>query len=102
MDKSRAFLEQNYPTLYLHGKNESADDDETAAKVRIQSSRERDDKSRTEKNEGGWMCKIVGIQLFDGLTITHTIAVQYRQFSRTQGMFQVSNPSCRYEQSMPL
>lgn len=51
-------MERNYPTIYLYG-NESADGDEQAAKVRIAFSRERDDKSRAERQEGEWTCIIV-------------------------------------------
>ena len=58
LEKSKAFVELNYPTIYLYG-NESADGDEQAAKVRIAFSRERDDRNRAEKQEGEWTCKIV-------------------------------------------
>lgn len=58
LEKSKAFVERNYPTIYLYG-NESADGDEQAAKVRIAFSRERDDRNRAEKQEGEWTCKIV-------------------------------------------
>lgn len=53
-----AFIERNYPTIYLYG-NGSALSDEQAAKVRVAFSRERDDRSRGEKAEGEWTCKIV-------------------------------------------
>lgn len=58
LEKSKAFVERNYPTIYLYG-NESADGDDQAAKVRIAFSRERDDRNRAEKPEGEWTCKIV-------------------------------------------
>ena len=51
-------MERNYPTISLYGNN-SADGDASAAKVRIAFSRERDDRSRGEKAEGEWTCKIV-------------------------------------------
>ena len=55
---SKAFVERNYPMIYLYG-NGSSDNDDQAAKVRIAYSRERDDRSRGEKAEGEWTCKIV-------------------------------------------
>jgi len=58
LEKSRAFLERNYPTVYLYGTG-SADGDDQVAKVRVAFSRERDDRSRAEKAEGEWACKIV-------------------------------------------
>ena len=51
-------MERNFPTIYLYGSS-SADGDNEAAKVRIAFSRERDDRSRGEKAEGEWTCKIV-------------------------------------------
>ena len=44
--------------IYLYG-NGTSDNDDQAAKVRIAYSRERDDRSRGEKAEGEWICKIV-------------------------------------------
>ena len=44
--------------IYLFG-NGSSNNDDQAAKVRIAYSRERDDRSRNEKAEGEWTCKIV-------------------------------------------
>ena len=44
--------------IYLYGDGTSNSDDQ-AAKVRIAYSRERDDRSRGEKAEGEWTCKIV-------------------------------------------
>ena len=44
--------------IYLYG-NGSSDNDDQAAKVRIAFSRERDDRSRGEKADGEWTCKIV-------------------------------------------
>ena len=58
LDRAKAFMEHNYPTISLYG-NSSADGDESAAKIRIAFSRERDDRSRGEKTEGEWVCKIV-------------------------------------------
>lgn len=58
LEDSKAFVERNYPMIYLYG-NGSSDNDDQAAKVRIAYSRERDDRSRGEKAEGEWTCKIV-------------------------------------------
>lgn len=58
IDKAKAFVERNHPMIYLYG-NGSTDGDDSAAKVRIAFSRERDDRSRGEKTEGEWVCKIV-------------------------------------------
>ena len=58
VEKSRAFLERNYPIIHLYGKG-SADGDDQAAKVRVAFSRERDDRGRADKAEGEWACKIV-------------------------------------------
>lgn len=58
LEDSKAFVERNYPMIYLYG-NGSSDNDDQAAKVRIAYSRERDDRSRGEKAEGEWACKIV-------------------------------------------
>lgn len=44
--------------IYLYCNN-SEDNDDQAAKVRIAFSRERDDRNRGEKTEGEWTCKIV-------------------------------------------
>ena len=58
IEKSRAFLERNYPIIQLYGKG-STDGDDQAAKVRVAFSRERDDRGRADKAEGEWACKIV-------------------------------------------
>ena len=52
-------MERNFPMIYLYGPG-SADGDNEAAKVRVAFSRERDDRSRGDKAEGEWTCKIVG------------------------------------------
>lgn len=57
VEASKSFLEHNYPSIYLYGK-ESADSDNQAAKVRVAFSRERVDIPRGDK-EGEWACKIV-------------------------------------------
>lgn len=57
IETSKKFLERNYPSIYLYGK-ESANNDNQAAKVRIAFSRERYDLPRGDK-EGEWTCKIV-------------------------------------------
>jgi len=58
IEESKSFVERNYPIIHLHGNNTSDNDDE-AAKVRIAFSRERDDRARGEKADGEWTCKIV-------------------------------------------
>ena len=62
LDKAKAFVERSHPMIYLYG-NSSTDGDDSAAKVRIAFSRERDDRSRGEKTEGEWVCKIVSSQV---------------------------------------
>ena len=57
IDLAKAFLERNFPSIYLYGRD-SADNDSQAAKVRIDFSRERDERPRGDK-EGEWTCKIV-------------------------------------------
>lgn len=53
LEESKAFVERNYPIIYL------SDNDDQTAKVRIAYSRERDDRTRGEKADGEWTCKIV-------------------------------------------
>ncbi|KAL8796890.1 MAG: hypothetical protein Q9195_000973 [Heterodermia aff. obscurata] len=57
LEKAKAFVERNYPMIYLYG-NGASDDDEQAAKVRIAFSREREDRGRGDKGDGEWTCKI--------------------------------------------
>ncbi|KAI4272665.1 MAG: hypothetical protein LQ337_005148 [Flavoplaca oasis] len=64
IDLSKAFLERNYPSIYLYGRD-SADNDSQAAKVRIDFSRERDERPRGDK-EGEWTCKICTCINFPG------------------------------------
>ena len=66
MQASRAFVERNYPTIYLYGKG-SSDNDGEAAKVRIAYSREREDRNRVDKAEGEWTCQIVCVQRIKNL-----------------------------------
>ena len=58
LEESKAFVERNYPKIYLCGNSPTDNDDETA-KVRIAYSRERDDRPRADKADGEWICKIV-------------------------------------------
>ena len=60
LENSKAFVERNYPMIYLYGKC-SADNGDQGAKVRIAFSREREDRNRGEKAEGEWTCKIVSL-----------------------------------------
>ncbi|KAJ5428421.1 hypothetical protein N7445_009875 [Penicillium cf. griseofulvum] len=50
IDASRAFIERNYPSIYFYGPNESA------TKVRIAYSREREDRGRA-KGASDWDCR---------------------------------------------
>lgn len=61
MQGSKAFVERNYPTIYLYG-NGSTDNDDEAVKVRIAYSREREDRGRVDKPEGEWTCKLVRVE----------------------------------------
>lgn len=63
LEKSKAFVESNYPMIYLN-ENGSTDSDDQAAKIRIAFSRERDDRNRGEKADGEWTCKIVSAKAF--------------------------------------
>ena len=58
LEESKAFVERNYPKIYLYSNSPTDNDDETA-KVRIAYSRERDDRPRADKTDGEWTCKIV-------------------------------------------
>lgn len=61
LEKSKTFVESNYPMIYLNG-NGLTDSDDQAAKIRIAYSRERDDRNRGEKADGEWVCKNVSTQ----------------------------------------
>ncbi|RAL02837.1 putative G-patch domain protein [Aspergillus ibericus CBS 121593] len=54
---SRAFLERNFPTIYLHGPSAQND---RGTKVRIAYSREREDRARA-RAEADWNCVMCGI-----------------------------------------
>ncbi|KAI4087581.1 MAG: hypothetical protein LQ339_008869 [Xanthoria mediterranea] len=64
IESAKTFIERNYPSIYLYGK-ESADNDGQAAKVRIDFSRERDERPRGDR-EGEWTCKICTFVNFPG------------------------------------
>ncbi|CAD6588006.1 MAG: hypothetical protein ASARMPRED_003374 [Alectoria sarmentosa] len=70
VEDSKAFVERNYPMIYLYG-NGSSENDDQAAKVRIAYSRERDERSRGEKADGEWTCKICTFVNFPGRTKCH-------------------------------
>lgn len=57
IDYSRAFLEPNFPSIFLYGPNPV---NERGTRVRIAYSREREDRART-KAEGDWVCKVVSL-----------------------------------------
>ncbi|KAJ9310369.1 hypothetical protein DTO217A2_148 [Paecilomyces variotii] len=58
VDDSRAFLERNFPAIYLYGPNPDADGRGT--RVRIAYSREREDRNRG-RAEGDWLCNMCAI-----------------------------------------
>ena len=58
LDKSKVFMENNYPMIYLYG-NDSTEGDSQPAKVKIAFSRAREDRIRNERSEDEWVCKIV-------------------------------------------
>ncbi|KAL2008987.1 hypothetical protein VTN00DRAFT_7181 [Thermoascus crustaceus] len=58
LEDSRAFVERNFPAIYLYGPNSGGDD--RGAKVRIAFSREREDRNRA-RAEGDWTCKLCAI-----------------------------------------
>lgn len=58
LEDSRAFVERNFPAIYLYGPNSS--DGDRGAKVRIAYSREREDRARA-RAEGDWTCKMVSL-----------------------------------------
>ncbi|KAA8645843.1 putative G-patch domain protein [Aspergillus tanneri] len=58
INSSRAFVERNFPTIYLYGP--SAGPGSRGTKVRIAYSREREDRARA-RAEGDWSCKMCSI-----------------------------------------
>ncbi|KAL6713446.1 hypothetical protein ACLMJK_008911 [Lecanora helva] len=70
LEGSKAFVERNYPTIYLYG-NSTSNNDDQAAKVRIAFSRERDDRPRNDKSDGEWTCKICTFINFPGRVKCH-------------------------------
>ena len=84
LEDSKAFVERNYPIIYL------SDNDDQAAKVRIAYSRERDDRSRGEKADGEWTCKIVRhIQAKHAHGITKTYSAHLSTFPAEQNVIDV-------------
>lgn len=55
LNQSRAFVERNFPNIYLHGPNPHND---RGTKVRIAYSREREDRARA-RAEADWTCMMV-------------------------------------------
>lgn len=73
LNYSRAFMDQNFPTIYLYGP--SAGPNDRGTKVRIAFSREREDRVRA-RAEGDWTCKMVGIVsiiLAEQILTEHTV-----------------------------
>ena len=94
VEKSKAFLERNYPIIYLYGKG-SEDGDQEAAKVRLAFSRERDDRSRPEKAEGEWTCRIVSFRFHDGCIprmITRSLKCNFDNFAGRKMCFKCHAP----------
>ena len=86
LDEAKAFVERNYPMIYLYGNN-LADGDDSVAKVRIAFSRERDDRSRGERPEGEWICKIVSKPYINHpMSLTKVRTVYLFQFRHTREM----------------
>ena len=61
LEKAKAFVELNYPTLHLG--EDSSDGDGQAVKIRIQYSRERGDRSRSDLTDNEWVCKNVSLAI---------------------------------------
>ena len=80
LEESKAFVERNYPMIYLYG-NSSTDNDDQAAKVRIAYSRERDERPRGDKVDGEWTCKIVRYHWLSHRGIAKHRTVHIRQLS---------------------
>lgn len=90
LEESKAFVERNYPKIYLYGNSPTDNDDETA-KVRIAYSRERDDRPRADKAEGEWICKIVRLWPRNFVwRLSNSLKVHIRQLSRSHKVFQMS------------
>lgn len=90
LQDSRAFVERNYPMIYLYGSN-SAENNGEAAKVRIAFSRERDERHLSERAEGEWTCKIVS-QLTTALRDPAYMRTVYScQLCRSREMFPLPN-----------
>ncbi|KAL9607119.1 MAG: hypothetical protein Q9167_007937, partial [Letrouitia subvulpina] len=70
--RSKDFVESNYPAIFLRSKKGS-DNENAAVEVRIAFSRERDDRSRGEK-DGQWTCKVCNYLNFSGRTKCHQCA----------------------------
>lgn len=98
LEDSKAFVERNYPMIYLYG-NGSSDNDDQAAKVRILYSRERDDRSRGEKAEGEWTCKIVRYTRARLVHGSLRPTVYICQLSGPNEMSQMPDTTDRYVQS---
>ncbi|KAI9829177.1 MAG: hypothetical protein M1826_005772 [Phylliscum demangeonii] len=67
IDAARAFLEPNYPAIYLYGNAPTASNGSSrsqAVKVRVSFCRERDDKERVGKPEDEWACHVCSFPNF--------------------------------------
>lgn len=86
IEASRAFLEQNYPSIYLYGP--SAGPHDRSTKVRIAYSREREDRARA-KGAGDWSCRKVSWFAQYAHSPVLIDPVFYCQFLYTSTLFQV-------------
>ena len=60
LENARAFLDRYYPSIQLHGINDSTQTgDGEGAIVRISYSREKEERERAGKNEDDWKCEVV-------------------------------------------
>lgn len=91
LEKSKAFVERNYPMIYLYG-NGSTDSDDQAAKVRIAFSRERDDRARGEKADGEWTCKILSLKLLQIKTFLILLKCTFVNFPGRTKCFRCQTP----------
>ncbi len=78
--------------IYLYG-NPSTDGDDKAAKVNIAFSRERDERDKAERAEGGWTCASVrlGLRICKATVITNVALVLCSQLLLPSGMLSVPN-----------
>ncbi|KAG8534151.1 uncharacterized protein KY384_000995 [Bacidia gigantensis] len=67
LELSTAFVERNFPAIYIKANDPSSRNDEPT-KVRLAYSRERSDKGEKEMDAGEWACRTCGFHNFSGRT----------------------------------